>query len=149
MKRILIVDDEPVIVDVLQRILVRLGLDPVVADSVDMAMERFSRGYFDLVLMDVLMPEKNGYEIVKEMKLLRPNQKVVLVTGLRADTAEAEANLQDVNVEDVLSKPFSFDKVRSVVTKIIERDEELNHKEVLFSQSSVENRVCGPVEGNC
>ena len=115
MKTVMIVDDEQIVLDVLQRILSRLGYDSVIIESGDLAMERFSREFFDLVLLDVLMPEMNGFEIAKEMKRIKPEQKIVMVTGLGEDAAIAQADIENVPVDNVLSKPFSYEKVRTVV----------------------------------
>ena len=84
MKRILIVDDEKVVLDVLERILARLGYSTVVAHSGDTALELYAKekNFFDLVLLDVLMPGKNGFQIAEEMRRLKPDQRIVLVTGM-------------------------------------------------------------------
>ena len=59
MKTVLIVDDEQVILDVLERILRKLGYRVLVADSGDFALELFSEGSFDVVFMDVLWSIKH------------------------------------------------------------------------------------------
>ena len=120
MKRILIVDDEQIVLDVLQRIVSRLGYNAVVSDSGKTALERFSKGSFDLVLMDVLMPDKNGFEIARQMKKKKPRQKIVMVTGLGIDAEITQEGLEMVDVDSVLSKPFSYDRVKSVVDEALQ-----------------------------
>ncbi len=117
MKRVLIVDDEPVILDVLQRILSRLGFDTAVADLGSSALKIFSRGMFDLVLMDILLPGNSGFEIAREMKQTRPGQKIVMITAIDKYRAITQSN--DEGVNGVLPKPFTFEMVKSVVEGVL------------------------------
>lgn len=133
MKTVLVVDDEQIVLDVLQRILNRLGYEVEITDSGSSALERFSDETFDLVLMDVLMPEKNGFEIAKEMKRVKPDQKIILVTGIGADAAAAQAMTERVGIDYVLSKPFSYEKVRTVVANAINGVSQLANQGALYS----------------
>ena len=130
MKQILIVDDEQIVLDVLQRIVSRLGYNAVVSDSGKMALERFDEHVFDLVLMDVLMPDKNGFEIARQMKKKKPKQKIVMVTGLGIDADITQEGLDTVKVENVLSKPFSYDRVKSVVDDAMQGSEDCEAEEL-------------------
>jgi CheY-like chemotaxis protein len=131
MKNVLIVDDEQVVLEVLQRILNRLGFKTVVTDSGKVALERFSVELFDLVLMDVLMPEKDGFEIAKEMRKIRPEQKIVMITGLGPDASVQQAHSNEITVNDILSKPFSFEKVKHVITNVLNGEKELEKGEII------------------
>ena len=122
MKSILIVDDEQIVLDVLQRILSRLGYHAVIADSGDEAMRKFSTNTYDLILLDVLMPEKNGFEIAKGIKGIKPDQKIVMVTGLGEDAVEAQAMSEQIGINNVLSKPFSFEKVKSILAGLFNQE---------------------------
>jgi len=119
MKSILVVDDEHIVRDVLQRILSQIGYTTVTTDSGELALEAFSEEMFDLVLMDVLMPMKNGFEIAREMKQIKIDQKIVLLTGLDRDAVLARADCEHVNVDNVLSKPFSLEKVKDVLEEVL------------------------------
>lgn len=125
MQSVLIVDDEKIVLDVLQRILSRLGYRPIITESWEIALDLFSSASFDLVLMDVLMPEKNGFEIAREMRKIRPDQKIVLVTGIGAEMAAAQAEAEEVGIEYVLPKPFSYDKVKHVLAEVLQSDNQL------------------------
>ena len=61
-------------------------------------MKRFKDETYDLVLLDVLMPEMNGFEIAKEIKKLKPGQKIIMVTGLGEDAAIHQAGTENVPV---------------------------------------------------
>ena len=104
-----------------------------VSDSGDVALKQFAKELFDLVLMDVLMPERNGFEIAREMKQIRPDQKIILVTGIGADAAAAQADSERIGIDDVLSKPFSYEKVRTVVASTLKGKNQLVDKGLLYS----------------
>ncbi len=132
MKNVLIVDDEQIVLDVLQRILMRLGYDSDISDSGETAIEKFSNEEFDLVLMDILMPEMGGFEIAKQMRKIKPNQKIVMVTGLGTDAAIAQADLEKIDIDDVLPKPFSFENVRLLLGREI-KNESFQYEHVLYT----------------
>ena len=123
MKSILVVDDEEVMLEVLWRTLTRLGYKIALSDSWKSALDLFSREKFDLVLMDVLMPQMNGYMIASRMRQLKPNQRIVMVTGLGADAAMAYNYSTRVNVNGLLLKPFTFEKLKSVITNALSRNQ--------------------------
>ena len=122
MKTALIVDDEQIVGEVLQRILVQLGFDAAVAESGETALNQFHQKDYDIILMDVLMPGKNGFEIAKEMRQIRPEQKIVMVTGLGCRSMMSQNDEDAHQSENFLSKPFSFEKVRSAIDCIEERN---------------------------
>jgi len=131
MKRILIVDDEPVILDVLQRILSRLGFDAAVADSGKTALRIFSQEHFDLVLLDICMPGSSGFEIAREMKQIRPGQKIVMITAIDKNRAITQSN--DEGVKGVLPKPFTFEMVKSVVEGVLNGRDVFQQEELSYS----------------
>jgi len=119
MKRILIVDDEQIVLDVLQRILNRIGYETCVIESGKEALVTFRAQAFDLVLLDVLMPEMNGFQIAREIKQMKPDQKIIMVTGLGEDAAIHQAGTENILVDNVLSKPFSFEKVKNILEETL------------------------------
>jgi two-component system alkaline phosphatase synthesis response regulator PhoP len=130
MKRVLIVDDEEIILDVLRRIVTQIDIHADVATSGTAAMEKFSVTEYDLVLVDVLMPSKDGFQIVKEMKILKPDQRVVFVTGLYSDNILSQAESEHLDVHGVLMKPFSVDRARSVIERALVEENEVLTEDV-------------------
>ncbi len=112
-------DDEQIVLDVLQRILSRLGYNTVISNSGDEAIKQYKENEFDLVLLDVLMPERNGFEIAKELRKQNPDQKIVMVTGLGEDAVENQALSEKIGIYTVLSKPFSFEKVKTILHSLL------------------------------
>jgi signal transduction histidine kinase/ActR/RegA family two-component response regulator len=92
-ERILIVDDEPDLVDALTMGLERLGYETVgVTDSAD-ALEAFreSPDAWDVVITDQVMPGMRGVELLQQMKAMRPDVKIILCTGYSDNLDEASA----------------------------------------------------------
>ena len=115
MHKVLIVDDEPSVLNTLNRICSQLGYKTFIADSADLALEVFCLEEFDLVLLDVMMPDKSGFFVAREMKRIKPNQIIILVTGIGRKEAIFQSYSKNVYVEDILLKPFSIWDVKAVL----------------------------------
>ncbi|BCA80786.1 response regulator [Desulfuromonas sp. AOP6] len=102
---ILIVDDEQVIRNGLQKVLERDGQQVTVACSGVQALECLQRCSFDLVITDLKMPGMSGIEVLKAIRRLQPEVPVLIVTGYA--TAEMAAEVMVAGAFDFLSKPFT------------------------------------------
>jgi CheY-like chemotaxis protein len=80
-KRLLLADDQPTIRDSLSRLLRRQGYNVVLAENGREAVERAGHESFDLVLLDLSMPEMNGWEALKRLAALKPGLPVVIITA--------------------------------------------------------------------
>lgn len=105
-RRVLVVDDDPMVREVISTYLVEDGYLVELAVNGREALEKFTAGKFDIVLTDRSMPEMEGDELAREVKKKNPNVPVILVTGfgdIMATTGEKPAG-----VDVVLSKPFTM-----------------------------------------
>src|ERR687887_2854153 len=105
-KRILIVDDEPEIT-----LLFNMALDGFIVDSFNdplLALSKFKQNFYDLAILDIVMPKMNGFELYKEIKKLDSNIKVCFLTGLndfqnygelRKIRGEQEGNKNNIIIE--------------------------------------------------
>jgi nitrogen-specific signal transduction histidine kinase/ActR/RegA family two-component response regulator len=111
--RVLVIDDEKDVGDVLRDLLTRDGHGVVVCAAADAGLATFQAEPFDLVITDLGMSGVSGWEVARQVKLGRPGTRVAMVTGWgdRIDPAEAEAR----GVDFVVSKPFKRDQIREVV----------------------------------
>jgi CheY-like chemotaxis protein len=123
MKKVLIADDEPFVLDVLNRILSRIGYQTTLADSWCQAIDAFREDAFDLVILDVLMPGRNGFEIAREIRKLRPDQIIIMITGMDTEAVLSRASRESVSVDDVLSKPFTCNKLAAVIQRVFHNRE--------------------------
>ena len=106
MRRLLIVDDERQICELLSRFFASLGFATSIAQSGREAMEQLDRQTPDYLLLDVRMPDMSGLEVLKQAKARYPDLKVVIVTALR--DAEMVAEAFRCGASDYVTKPVAF-----------------------------------------
>jgi len=102
--RILVVDDEISVTKVLEMALVQGGYAVEVYQSGQAVIERCTAGPFDLVLLDVMMPDIDGVEVLQRLRAMAPSARVVLMTGHASESLEAR--MREFPDIVVLSKPF-------------------------------------------
>jgi YesN/AraC family two-component response regulator len=81
MAHILLVDDEPLVVEALSSAMISKGHRVVTATNGSEGMERFAEATFDLVITDIIMPDKEGIEMIMEMRRQAPNTRIVAISG--------------------------------------------------------------------
>jgi DNA-binding NtrC family response regulator len=79
--KVLLVDDELEFVEVIAKFFLRRGIPADTSGGCGDALEKFGTGSYDVVIMDMLMPERNGIECMEEMKKMQPDIKVIILTG--------------------------------------------------------------------
>jgi two-component system response regulator PilR (NtrC family) len=114
MSRILVVDDEPVVRALTVEILRRSGYDPHGVGSARSALELLETEPFDLVVSDVVMPEMTGVELLHELRELRPDLPIVLMTG-GSHEPERTSKAVELGASGLLYKPFSHAELNAVV----------------------------------
>ena len=120
MKTILVVDDEKDILNFFHRFLSKLGHEAVLTDSWETALEKFNEESFDLVILDVHMPGRDGFQIAKEMRLSKPDQKILVITGLGAGDVYKYFSSSEIDVTEILYKPFKIKKASAIISRILE-----------------------------
>lgn len=106
-KRILIADDEPNIVISLEFLMKREGFDVIVASDGESALKAMADNTPDLVLLDIMLPRKDGFEVCQQIRANPDWQavKVVMVTAKGRDTEMAKG--MALGADAYLTKPFS------------------------------------------
>jgi CheY-like chemotaxis protein len=115
--RILAVDDEPVILDALRKILVLDGFAVDTVESGPEALGLVQRHDYDFVFTDLKMPGMGGIEVVKGVKHLRPDVDVAVITGF-ATVDSAVETMRDGAV-DYVQKPFTADELVAFVRRLV------------------------------
>lgn len=124
-ERILVVDDQPAILDLADRILTNLGYTVVTATTAQHALEIASERPFDLFLLDVLLPDHVGTQLAIELISIQPEAAVLLMSGYSARLLEdREAGGLPL---DLLSKPFTRTILAQRVRQALERVTSNNH----------------------
>jgi DNA-binding NtrC family response regulator len=119
-RSILLVDDEQDIVNSVKRWLIADGFkvhgfaDPL------QALEYFQNNSdnIDLVLSDISMRKMNGHDLVRRIKAIRPETKVIIMTALETDLPELSRILPSIKIDGFMLKPGSIEKLVSDIKKI-------------------------------
>uniref|UniRef100_N2ARS7 Circadian input-output histidine kinase CikA n=1 Tax=Eubacterium plexicaudatum ASF492 TaxID=1235802 RepID=N2ARS7_9FIRM len=120
----LIAEDNEINSEILLELLHIDGADGEVAENGRLAVERFEAaqpGYFDAVLMDVQMPEMNGYEATKKIRELdRSDAKTIPIIAMTANAfAEDVKDARDAGMDDHIAKPVDMEIIRNVLSKYL------------------------------
>ncbi len=110
-KRILIVDDEEVIRKFLKIHLSKLGYEVTEAEDGEKAIEKIGGGKFDLIICDVMMPKKSGWEVIKEVKS-NPELNEIPIILLTAKNDEVDMfKGYELGANYYMTKPFTKDQL--------------------------------------
>jgi DNA-binding response OmpR family regulator len=143
MKRILIVEDEPAIALGLEDDLTMEGYQVEVTDNGDHACRRARECSFDLVLLDIMLPGKDGFEVCRELRRSGSRMPIMMLTA-RVQESEKVLGLE-LGADDYLTKPFGARELRARVKALLRRasphpDQDLHSfgdVEVSFSRGEV------------
>lgn len=120
MKQILIIDDEPDIRIMLKKMIERAGYEVEIAENGQVGMDLFSAGSFDMVITDILMPEKEGLEIIRDMKQISPGMKIIAISGggrISAATYLESAGIFGADM--VFEKPFRQAEITGAIKSLL------------------------------
>nr|MDP9120488.1 sigma-54 dependent transcriptional regulator [Acidobacteriota bacterium] len=119
--QLLIVDDEVSILDFLSLLFQGEGYDVETARSASEAQKALGSRSFDLVLCDILMPDGNGLDLLKEIRGANANTAVVMMTAYTSTKTAIEA--MKLGAYDYISKPFDVEELKILTQKALERAE--------------------------
>ncbi len=117
---LLLVEDEEIVRDLTKRMLERAGYNVIVADNGEDAVARFRQhDDISLVLSDVVMPGKNGREVLDEIRKIKPGVKVMFISGYTADIMHDKGICEEGT--EFITKPFKKNDLLRKVRKILDR----------------------------
>jgi DNA-binding response OmpR family regulator len=117
-KKVLAVDDETDIRTIIQGLLTSGGYEVTTAEDGEDALTKFNQGRFDLVLLDVMMPKRDGYEVLKAIRESpRGNTPVVMLTAKATDKDVWKGYEEGATY--YLTKPFSNQQLLNIVKYLI------------------------------
>lgn len=131
-RTILVVDDEPYVLDAISSLLTELGYKVVAASGAKKAEEKFREERIDLVLTDIKMPDVSGIELLEYIHNLDPELPVILMTAFPDMGVTIEALKR--GAFDFILKPFHLDQVRHAIEKgikfrrLIEQEKNYKHR---------------------
>ncbi|NLI16952.1 MAG: response regulator [candidate division Zixibacteria bacterium] len=113
--KILVVDDEVIMRNLLLKILEQEGYQVTLAGSYNEAITKLNSSKFDLVLSDVKMPETNGFELLKEIKNKWPQTAVIMMTGYGDAYTVKEALM--LGADEYVTKPFKSHEISLIIER--------------------------------
>lgn len=147
MQKILIVEDEAAIQDVLKELLLDAGYSVTVASDGVEALSLFRQDTFQLVLLDIMMPHMDGYTVCKTIRE-SSSTPIIMLTAL--DEEEAQVKAFELQVDDFITKPFSLKLVLLRIEAVLRRaadyvseDGVLRYKEICLDPEAIEVTISG------
>jgi DNA-binding response OmpR family regulator len=116
--RVLVVDDEAGVRESIRMVL-RGECEVVTADSVDAALRLLAEGRIDLVLLDLVMPGRDGFALLEELAKRKKTPPVLVLTATRAPQATERARA--LGAADCMRKPFEVEALRRRVRELASR----------------------------
>ena len=117
--RVLVVDDEPNIVDIVSMALRYNDYDVVTANSGREALEAVSASKPDMIVLDVMMPELDGFEVAKRLGEQRSDIPILFLTA--RDTTDDKVRGLTIGGDDYMTKPFSVEELLARIGTILKR----------------------------
>jgi len=140
--RILVVDDERSMREILEIFLKSEGYSVSVADNGKSALEVMKNDFFDLIITDMKMPKVGGLELLRNVKEISPDTVVVIITAF--GTTESAVEAMKLGAYDYITKPFQMDDIRLVVKNALEKQKLQKDVSILKEQlrtPSLENII--------
>jgi CheY-like chemotaxis protein/putative methionine-R-sulfoxide reductase with GAF domain len=124
-KRALVADDEQKIVKVIEAVLTARGCEPVVVHDGQSAIDLLEKaergeGSFDIVISDIRMPDRNGYEVFSAAQHYAPGMPVILMTGFGYDPHHSIVRASQEGMSCVLFKPFDIEQLIQEMHRALE-----------------------------
>ena len=131
MAKILVVDDQEMMRDSLAGTLVREGHEVVALGDPTAAVARLQSGRFDLLITDLKMPKLGGIELLTEVKRLRPELPVVVMTAFAS--VETAVRAMKLGAYDYIQKPFDGEEIKLLVERTLEHSRLVKENQALRS----------------
>jgi DNA-binding response OmpR family regulator len=119
MTRVLVIDDEPHIVEVVRAYLVQEGYEVSTASDGEAALERARTDAPDLIVLDVMLPRKSGFDVLRQLRAEASPAAVIMLTA-RDDVIDRVAALE-MGADDYVTKPFEPRELVARVGAVLRR----------------------------
>jgi two-component system response regulator PilR (NtrC family) len=139
--RILVVDDERSMREMLSILLEREGYEAVEAKNGQEALQLFETSIFDLVISDIQMPGINGIDLLGRIKKLAPEVPVLMITAFA--TADQAVDAIKLGAFHYFTKPFNNDEIRALVRNALEKRDLKQENSLLKQDALAKDGFCG------
>jgi len=119
---ILCVEDEPEMIDLIRLILGRRGFEVKGANGGVQGLEMIQKEKPDLILLDLMMPDMDGWEVYQQIKASEKTRNIpVIVVTAKAQSIDKVLGLHIAKVDDYIAKPFNPQELLASVEKVIQK----------------------------
>ncbi|MEN8157201.1 MAG: response regulator [Bacteroidota bacterium] len=123
MQKILIIDDESNILMMLKKMLEQSGYEIELAANGVEGIEMFKKSRADLVITDIIMPEKEGLETIREMRRIKSDLKIIAMSGGGKVSADSYLEIARIfGASKIISKPFTKQEMVLAVDELLKAD---------------------------
>jgi adenylate cyclase len=137
---LLVVDDNEANRDMLARRLARLGYSVALAENGRVALEKIATEPFDLVLLDVVMPGLDGFEVLRRLKADEAVRHVPVIVLSASDETDSAVRCIELGAEDYLPKPFDAVLLRARIGACLEKKRLRDQEAIYLQQIDAERR---------
>jgi two-component system response regulator PilR (NtrC family) len=113
-----VVDDEPIIHEVLSQLLSSEGYEVVLSSSGEEALEKHSSQFYDITLLDLLMPGLDGIEVLRGIKRIDPQAVIIIITAYAS--VESAISAMKMGAYDYIQKPFKHEELLMIIERALE-----------------------------
>lgn len=118
---ILVVEDYPVNQELTKELLEMMGCEVEVVESGQEAIEAVKRNNYDMIFMDIQMPDMDGYEATKEIRRIEKSAKHVPIIALTANALQGDREkCLSAGMDDYVSKPFRAAELETILKKFLQ-----------------------------
>jgi DNA-binding response OmpR family regulator len=135
MKKILIIEDDPATLTGIEETLKEEHFDVATVMSGQMGYDKAKEGKYDLIILDIMLPEKNGIDICKDLRKNNVNTPILMLTGKKEEIDKVIG--LEIGADDYVTKPFSIRELVARVKALLRRPQEIRPEVEEYSFSNV------------
>ena len=121
MKKVLIIDDEQAIRHMVKRLVEKAGYAVEVASDGEEGLALIENNSFDLIITDIIMPKREGLEVITSVRKSQPNVKIIAMSGGGRFTPEGYLkSAQILGADKTFTKPFNHREMLSAIEELME-----------------------------
>lgn len=139
MKKILIIEDDAKIRRILQLELKHEGYEVVVVENGEKGIEKFKTEYFDLILLDLMMPKMSGEEVCK---IIREYSQIPIIILTAKDQILTKVSLLDMGADDYITKPFEIEELLARMRVALRNKKEYKIEEsIIYENLKIDKKL--------
>jgi two-component system response regulator VicR len=128
-RRVIYIEDEPEMIDLVRLILLRRNFKVIGANGGREGLELVHRLHPDVILLDLMMPDMDGWEVYQKLKSVESTKSIpVIIITAKAQNIDKVLGLQIAKVDDYISKPFNPKELIDSIERILKRNKETNEE---------------------